>query len=304
MRTQTLSRKLIGAAMLAVILVWGALGPATAKKRLSQPEQVAQQAALRGQTPRDMVDSLLHVVGFQFIPGTLNGQVNGLYAIYKYRPSPDFPLWVMMNMGGPLYVDRQHFTLNRSEQRIIDGVDIRSLHFSCSDSLNGCFDLQFLVEAETGKAMLEVKQTARGALPPQKFETNRNDTTFLFQGYIFPEYLRYAYKNERAAQNAAESEQMLDRLVPSLNFRAGSRTINPTLLERQFARLVYLEKHNDTWYVRFEFPESRNRHQKVTVLDYSINARTAETYSRSGLYDFLFKNWTHYRGACTFTSSN
>ena len=109
---------------------------------------------------------------------------------------------------------------------------------------------------------------------------------------------------ERAAQNAAESEQMLDRLVPSLNFRAGSRTINPTLLERQFARLVYLEKHNDTWYVRFEFPESRNRHQKVTVLDYSINARTAETYSRSGLYDFLFKNWTHYRGACTFTSSN
>lgn len=304
MRIQRPLCKLAGLVMLAVILLCGALSPATAKKRLSQQEQTIQQASLRGQTVNDMVDSLLRVVNFQFIPGTLNGQVNGLYAIYKFVPTSDFPLWLMMNMGGPLYIDKWHFTLNRSEQRIIDGVDIRSLHFSCSDSLNGCFDLQFLVEAETGKTMLEVKQTSPGSLPPQKFETNRKDSSFLFQGYIFPEYMKYQYKNERAAENAAESEQLIDQMVPNLNFRAGSRTINPTLLERQYARLVYLEKHNDTWYVRFEFPSSRNKYLKVSVLDYAINARTAETYTRSGLYDYLFKNWMHYRGAIIFTTPN
>lgn len=112
------------------------------------------------------------------------------------------------------------------------------------------------------------------------------------------------YKNARRKRNSEESQALVDRIVPKLDFRAGTWTINPTLLERQFARLVYLEKHNDTWYIRIEFPDTRNRYQKTSVLDFAIHASTAETFIRTGLYDYLYKNWMNYPEKAVFTSSN
>lgn len=296
--------RLVGSVALIAVICFLSTGRARAKKRLSQAQQTEQQATLRGQTVEEMVDSLVRVLDFQFIPGTLDGQVNGVYAIYKFRNTPDFPLWLMMNMGGPLAVNKRLFTLKEADCKVKDGARVWLLNMSCADSVNGKFDLQFVIEATTGKTVLEVIQTEKGVGPPPEVETNRNQNSFMFQGYIYPEYFRYVYKNEKQKERARQTEEEIDYLVPRLDFNAGGITINPTLLERWFASLVYLEKHNDTWYIRFEFPSSRNRFQKITVLDFSINARTGETFSRRGLYDYLFKNWTHYRGRSGFTTSN
>ena len=296
--------RLAGSAVLIAALCVVPSDSLGVEKRLSQALQVERQAELRGTTVQEMVDSLVKAVDFQFIPGTLDGQVNGVYAIYKFRNAPGFPLWLMMNMGGPLTVNERLFTVNRTESKIKDGVRVWLLNLGCADSVNGKFELQFIIEAATGKTMLEVTRTEEGNAPPPGEESPKNQNTFLFQGYVFPEYFIYTYKNKRQEENARKTEQLLDFLVPRLDFRAGGRTINPTLLERQFARLVYLDKHNDTWYVRIEFPETRNRFQKTSVLDFAINARDGETYIRAGLYDYLFKNWTHYRGRSVFTTSN
>lgn len=287
----------------AAVVCGLAAGTARAEKRLSQAQQVERQASLRGTTVERMVDSLVRGRDFQFIPGTLHGQVDGTHAIYKYTPAPDFPLWLMINMGGPLTVNKRLFALNRVEEKVKDGVRVWLLNIGCADSVNGKFDLQFVIEAATGKAMLEVKQTEKG-IGVRSEETNRNQDSFLFQGYIFPEYFLYAYKNEKQRERAERTERQIDDRVPRLDFRAGGQTINPALLEREFARLVYLDKHNDTWYVRIEFPATRNRHQKTSVLDFAICAHTAETYVRRGLYDSLYKNWMHYRGSSGFTTSN
>lgn len=296
--------RLAGSVALIAVLCFFSTEAARAEKRLSQAQQAEQQAALRGQTVEQMVDSLVHAVDFQFIPGTLDGQVNGVYAIYKFLPAPDFPLWLMMNMGGPLTVNKRLFTVNEVENKVKDGVRVWLLNVSCVDSVNGKFDLQFVIEAATGKTVLEVTQTEKGAVPAPAEQTNRNQDSFMFQGYIFPEYFIYTYKNDRKKKRAEETEQMLDFLVPRLDFNAGGWTINPTLLERQFASLVYLDKHNDTWFVRIQFPDTRNRYQKTSVLDFAIHARTGETYIRRGLYDYLPKNWMHYRGRAVYTNSN
>lgn len=275
-----------------------------AAKLLSQEEQVELQARLRQTTPRQLVDSLVRGMDFQFIPATLNGQVDGKYAIYKYQNTPGFPMWLMMNMGGPLTVNRRLFSVTRCETKTVEGVEAWVLGMTCGDTVNGAFELTFVIEANTGKTVMTVNQLAPGLAAPTEEETNRNQTSFMFQGYIFPEYLMTEYKNARQKRNAEESQALMDRIVPKLDFRAGTWTINPTLLERQFARLVYLEKHNDTWYIRIEFPDTRNRYQKTSVLDFAIHASTAETFIRTGLYDYLYKNWMNYPEKAVFTSSN
>lgn len=288
--------------MLAMLV--GMVHQVQAAKILSQEEMVGQQAQLRQMTTRQMVDSLVREMDFQFIPATLNGQVDGKYAIYKYQNTPGFPMWLMMNMGGPLTVNREHFSVNRCETKTEEGVEAWVVGMSCGDTVNGAFELTFVIEANTGKTVMTVNQLAPGLVAPSVEETNKNQTSFMFQGYIFPEYLMTEYKNARQKRNAEESQALVDRIVPQLNFRAGRWTINPTLLERQFARLVYLEKHNDTWYIRIEFPDTRNRYQKTSVLDFAIHASTAETFIRTGLYDYLYKNWMNYPERAVFTSSN
>lgn len=295
--------RLSGAALLIAVFCFLSTGHACAEKRLSQARQAEQQAVLRGQTVEAMVDSLVRVFDFQFVPDTRDGQVNGKYAIYKFRNTPDFPLWLMVNMGGPLTVNKRLFTVNEVESKVRDGVRVWLVNVSCADSVNGKFDLQFVIEAATGKTVLEVTQTGKGGAQPEE-ETNKNQDSFMFQGYIFPEYIYYTYKNEKQKERARQIEEEIDYLVPRLDFSVGGWTINPTLLEREFARLVYLDKHNDTWYVRIEFPDTRNRYQKTSVLDFAINARTGETYTRRALYDYLYKNWMQYRGMAQFTTSN
>lgn len=287
-----------------LVLLWGAVQPLQAAKHISQEEQVELQAKLRQMTPRQLVDSLVRGMDFQFIPATLNGQVDGKYAIYKYQNTPGFPMWLMINLGGPLTVNRQLFSVNRCETKTEDGEEAWILGMTCGDTVNGAFELTFVIAANTGKTVMTVNQIAPGRVTPPVEETNKNQTSFMFQGYIFPEYLMTQYKNERQKRNAEESQALVDRIVPKLDFRAGTRTINPTLLERQFARLVYLEKHNDTWYIRIEFPDTRNRYQKTSVLDFAIHASTAETFIRAGLYDYLYKNWMNYPERAVFTSSN
>lgn len=295
--------RLAGSAALIAVICFLSTDTVRAEKRLSQAQQAEQQATLRGQTVEKMVDSLVRVLDFQFIPGTQDGQVDGKYSIYKFRNTAGFPLWLMMNMGGPLAVNKRLFTVNEIENKVKDGARVWLLNMSCADSVNGKFDLQFVIEAATGKTVLEVTQTEKGKVP-FKEETHKNQVSFMFQGYIFPEYFHYTYKNERQKERARQTEEEIDYLVPMLDFSVGGRTVNPTLLEREFARLVYLEKHNDTWFVRIEFPDTRNRYQKTSVLDFAINARTGETYTRRALYDYLYKNWMQYRGVSHFTTSN
>ena len=119
---------------------------------------------------------------------------------------------------------------------------------TCSDSLNGNFDLRFVIEATTGKAAVNVTQTAPGALLSSEQEYPKNRNSFLYQGYIYPPELIYTYKNKKEEQRAMNSEELVDRSLPQLNFCLGGATVTPKLLEDQFARLICLEKRNDTWY--------------------------------------------------------
>lgn len=276
---------------------------AHAKRFPSQAQEVSEQAALRGMSVENMVDSLVNAFDFQFLPARLHGQVNGNYAIYKYENTPGFPLWLMINMGGPLFVDTQAFVVNQKEEKIKDGVKVWLVNASCSDSVNGSFDLQFVIEASTGKTAVNVTQTARGADPRAEEESPRNKDSFLFQGYIYPTGLIHTYKNAKEKQRALDNERLLDMIVPQFNFRIGGMTVTPKLLENQFARLVYLDKYNDIWYLRFEFPPDRYGRHKTPVLDMAINARTGESHSRSGTYDYLYKNWLYHRESA-FTVSN
>lgn len=296
--------RLTGPLVLFAAVCFLSTNVAQAKRYPSQAQQVSEQASLRGEAVGDMVERLVEDFDFQFIPATLNGQVDGNYAIYKYRNTPGFPLWLMINMGGPLLVDQESFTVNSKEEKVKDGVKVWLVNAGCADSVNGTFDLQFVIEAATGKTAVNVTQTARGTAPPAKEESPRNRDSFLFQGYIYPAELIRTYKNAKEEQRALDSEQLLDLLVPSLNFRVGNQTFNPTLLERQFASLVCMEKRNDVWFVRFEFPASRNKYLKTSVLDLAINAQNGETYQRRGLYDYLFKNWMNYKGIRVFTAAN
>lgn len=302
---KTLLYRLAGSAALIAAICSCTINTVQAEKWLSQEQQVARQAALRGMTAENMVDSLVRVLDFQFIPGNVDGQLDGKYAIYKFRNTPGFPLWLMINMGGPLTVNKRIFTVNRIENKVKDDVRVWLVNLSCADSVNGKFDLQFVIEAATGKTVLEVTQTEKGVVPPPESETNRNQGSFMFQGYIFPEYLIYTYQNDKQKERARQTEEQLDLLVPRLDFSVGGMTVNPTLLERRFATLVYLDKHNDMWYIRFEFPAERNRNLKISVEDFAINARTGETFIRAGSYDYLEKNWMHSRWRNTvFTNSN
>lgn len=304
MKKETQGIKPIKRGWWMLVLLGMLVSPARAVKHTTHRQQVELQARARNMTVRQMVDSLVTKMDFQFIPATLNGQVDGKYAIYKYQNNPEFPLWLMINMGGPLTVDRNHFQVNRTQSKTVQGNDAWIVGMTCSDTLNGTFELTFVIEAETAKTVMTVNQIAPGRDVQPDEETNKNQTSFMFQGYVFPEYLLTEYKHPRQKRNAEASQALIDSIVPKLDFRAGTWTINPTLLERQFARLVYLEKHNDTWYIRIEFPDERNRYQKTSVLDLAIHASTAETFIRAGLYDYLYKNWMNYPGRAVFTSAN
>lgn len=303
MAMKTVLYRLAAPMIFSVAVCFLTTNAAYAKRFPSQPQEVSEQAALRGESVENMVNSLVEAFDFQFLPARLHGQVNGNYSIYKYQNTPDFPLWLMINMGGPLFVDKDSFVVNQKEEKIKDGVRVWLVNASCADSVNGKFDLQFVIEAATGKTAVNVTQTARGSAPPAKEESPRNKDSFLFQGYIYPTELIRTYKNAKEQQREMDNERLLDRIVPQFNFRIGGMTVTPKLLENQFARLVYLEKYNDIWYLRFEFPPDRYGRHKTPVWDVAINARTGESHSRWGTYDYLYKNWQYYRETA-FTVSN
>ena len=296
MTMKTALSRLAGPLVLFTAVCFLSTNVAQAKRYPSQAQEVSEQASLRGETVENMVDRLVRAFDFQFIPARLNGQADGSYAFYKYWNTPGFPLWLMINMCGPLFVDEEAFTVNQKIEKIQDGVRVWLVNATCSDSLNGNFDLQFVIEATTGKAAVNVTQTAPGVLLSSEQEYPKNRNSFLYQGYIYPPELIYTYKNKKEEQRAMNSEELLDQIVPQFNFCLGGATVTPKLLEDQFARLICLEKRNDTWYLRFEFPPERYGRHKTPVWDVMINARTGESFSRSGTYDFLYKNWQQHRG--------
>lgn len=283
------------------------LNIAHAQKHLSQVKELALQADLRGVDVEELVTSLVNGMDFQFIPATLNGQVNGVDAIYKYRNVQGFPLWSIINMGTPLLVDKYSFTVNSMEKREKEGVMMWYVNLSCEEDINGKFDLHFIIDAATGKAMVDIIQVEKGAVSASNDrgeETYKKNDSFLFQGYIFPKELLYSYKNEKEEKRVINSQKLLNNIVPRLNFRIGNTTINPTILERKFAKLVYMDKFNDKWYIRIEYPAGRSRKLKTPVSDFVIDTRTGESYVRGGSYDRLTKNWQQFKGSVIYTNAN
>lgn len=311
---------------------------------ITQADEVVVQANLRGMRTSALVNNLVRSMDFQFIPSIQDGQVNGTYSIYKYRDVIGFPLWLMINMNGPLIVDKSLFTVNSVNEKVIDGSKAWLINLSCADTVNGKFDLQFVIDATTGKAMVEVKHVEKGetsAGSDRGEETYKRSDSFMFQGHIFPKKLLFKHtpidhqkhyvtlknREARALRRAISTEELLDSIVPRLNFRVSSsiggqyyRTFNRTLLERDFAKRIWVDKANEKWYVRIEYaygparrkideqkaagieakmnrssPEYILNFNDTFIIDLVINSINGESFYRAGQYNYLKKNWQRER---------
>lgn len=298
MKKQVISKRMRNVAAMFIVFA-GLVYPASGAKVMSQKDQVQKQASLKGySTVESMVDDLVGHVKFQFQPAPLNGQVNGVHGFSVYENTMEFPLWLMMNMNGPLFVDQDYFHINEKKKEIQDGKPVWFVNASFIDKVNGMFMVQFVIDAESGKTMVNV-------LPGEvdKNEDQNLITKYLYTGYIYPEELSYSYKNTKQEERALKSEQLIDSIVPRLNFKVNGFSVHPKWLERAYMELICCEKANEKWYVRLALPAEKNfdgrggmaKMNKMTVYDFVIDSKNAKGFRRAGYYDYLPKNWQ--RGA-------
>ena len=232
---------------------------------------------------------------FRFVPDVLQeeeghaGEVQG----YFYK-TPGFPLWLMTDMGGPLWVDKEHFSVNSSEKDQ-DGVWL--LDLSCVDSVNGFFNLGFAIDSRDGKAVLKLATPTEGDIA-------------LYQGKVEPYEAsdRDDFRNEKESQEALEMVMRLDTLVPAMNFQVklnselyGPKSevnVSPKLVRlwdpRRFEspdyEVICCEKHDGMWYVRLKVGEATPVSEEI-YLDLLIDSWTGKVNYRRGMADRLRLNW-------------
>lgn len=275
----------------SAVLLFVSIDGATASKK-DKTDVNSQAARNFVPTPESLhvQDSIIASLAFQFEPNTLRGQVNGTYAPYEYKQSPSFPLWIMMNMGGALVVDTSNFVVNECTRH----QEAWLVNMTCNDSVNGKFDLQFVIEP-SNKTMLKV--------------TDSNGNKQLYDGQLYPFDREIAFKNEKAVAKAINTQSILDQAVANMNFQVryadGKRILKtPRLVQREYGIVSVCEKVNDTWFVRIEYPDGRNNRQKTAIEDFSINSFTGETFRRASLYDKLPTTWRHYKDTAGYADKN
>ncbi len=260
---------------------------------LWSPAQARNEVSYKTYTPQEqerIIDSIVPLRHFQFHPATLHGQVNGKYSIYRYENSDDTRVWLMYNMGGPLLVDPERFELEKIDK--VNGVWRVKLRLE--EQVNGPFELQFLIESKTGRAMVEMR--------------DRDGNKDLFEGTVYPMHRTLVFKNARQTRRCMESQQLLDSLVPRLHFTLrypqGQQRIDSFYLTTNFITVICCEKVADTWYLRLERPPGRDPYQRIVVEDIAINVYSGETYRRTAYYNYLMASWRHYPWTAVYAVKN
>lgn len=241
------------------------------------------------------VDRWMRDVKFQFVPDPVQSEEGGTATVLGYfEYTPGFPLWLMMDMGGALVVDEEHFSINSSEKDA-DGVWMMDL--SCMDSVNGFFNLHLAVDSQSGEAALKVATMQDGDIALYQGKVGAYD------GPGMPDF-----RNEKRTEGAMLRAAELDTLVPSMNFQVklnselyGPKSqvnILPNLVRlwdpRQFRvgdySVICCEKQNGTWYVRLQLVEGTEVSEAM-YLDLAIDSWTGEVNYRRGFADQLRANW-------------
>lgn len=242
------------------------------------------------------IDRLIQDFHFRFSPDALQDRASNTgYVQGLYEKTPDFPLWLLVDMGGDLLVDKDHFNLEQESVQDQDGVWI--VNVSCTDEVNGTFGLHFAIDSKTGEAALKLSDA-------------EEDLAF-YSGKILPyEGVAPEFKNAKKEAESLEMEKMIDALVPAQNFSVrlaselyGSRafvrieptkisTNAPMTLESEDFEVICCERQGDTWYVRFGLNGALSEIAgEEMLMDLAINVYTGDVNYRTGLADRLKVNW-------------
>ena len=241
------------------------------------------------------IDKWVADVKFLFLPSPLQSDESNAAVVQGYfNKTPGFPLWLMMDMGGALPVDKDHFSVNSAEKDE-DGVWV--LDLSCVDSVNGFFKLNFAIDPEKGDAALKVATAADGDIAMYQGKIGS------YEGPGMPDF-----RNEKKAEEAERTAAVLDRIVPALNFtvklnselygkksqvvvRPGNvQAWSPRKFDADGYTVVCCEKQNGVWYVRLQVGEP-TAVSEAMYLDLAIDSWTGDTNFRLGLADKLRHNW-------------
>lgn len=276
------------------------------------------EAAKRGRVvdalTKSTTDSLVQSMKFQFEPVTLHGKASGVLVSTRHTENVEHPLWLLINMGGPMGFDTTQYRLNHVER--VDSAWL--INATITDPVSsGKFELQFIIEPNA-QTLLKL--------------TDDQGEKQLFDGNIYPYERMVTFSNERQLKKAIKTEAVIDSIVPMLTFQINYpvenayrdprymnyssanpsmyfysgqhyRTlITPRILMNSFASIRYLKKVNGYWYLRLEYSAERSRDNKRSYQDYCINAFTGETFSRGGNYDRLSVNWRHYKDRAGYTN--
>lgn len=241
------------------------------------------------------IDRWVEAVRFQFLPDAVQSEESGAATVQGYfEKTPGFPLWLLMDMGGALVVDEDHFAVNSSEK---DKDGVWMLDLSCMDSVNGFFMLHFAIDSRNGEAALKVATVADGDIA-------------LYQGKIgaYDGPGQPDFRNEKREEEARRMAKEVDTLIPSMNFcvKLNSELYGPKSQvnvlpgqvrlwdPRQFRvgdySVVCCEKQNGTWYVRLQLVEGTEVSEAM-YLDLAIDSWTGNVNYRRGFADQLRGNW-------------
>lgn len=232
---------------------------------------------------------------FRFVPDALQDAAGRAAEVQGYfYKTPGFPLWLMMDMGGPLLVDKEHFSVNSAEK---DEEGIWVLDLSCVDSVNGFFNLGFAIDPKDGSAALKIATQAEGDMAYYQGKV---------EAYEAPD--RSDFRNDKERQEALELAMRLDTLIPALDFQVklnselyGPKSevdVSPKLVKlwdpRRFEspdyEVICCEKHDGMWYVRLKVGEETPISEEM-YLDLLIDSWTGKVNYRRGTADRLRLNW-------------
>lgn len=241
------------------------------------------------------VDRWMEEAKFQFVPAPAQSEGSHAAAVQGYfEKTPGFPLWLLMDMGGALVVDGEHFSINSTEK---DNDGIWMVDMSCMDSVNGFFQLHMAADPKSGEAVLRVATAADGDIALYQGKVGP------YEGVGMPDF-----RNEKREEEARRLAEKIDRAVSSMNFRVklnselyGAKSLvnvwsDRVLLwdPRQFRvedyQVVCCEKQNGVWYVRLQLVEGTEVSEAM-YLDLAIDSWTGNVNYRRGLADRLRGNW-------------
>ncbi len=240
------------------------------------------------------VDLLVRNFEFRFRPDALQAtQGNTGFVQGLYLKTPGFPLWLLMDMGGDLVVDKAHFHAGEAAK---DDDGIWTLTASCIDSINGYFSLHFAVDSRTGQAALRIAD-------------NEEDLALYAGKLLAYELEKPTFRNEKRAAEAAKTEAYLDKAIPERSFTVklntelyGTKativvtpevvnTVTPIPFKDTEYQVVCTERQGQYWFVRLRVGDFAEVQGEDMLLDLAIDVHTGDTNYRLGMADQLKLNW-------------